>query len=347
VIFASIVALAIPPGHRSVVFGDLMLVLTTYMLAGLLSLTLTRIAYEQDRFDADPIFVASHWRQLIYAGTASAAFIGLALCSAFVINPQAVDALPISAFFAHTAGALFHALGQAASSIVEFVARWFGMHSVHSQTPLVQPADPTQAQCVKQPTLPQCRSNRRVRLPSTALPPFLPILIALVGSVSLCLMIVGTIVVVRWIKSPVRQGRRAEAVEERESLDALRLMRQQLHALIQLPARRRENGQELVIRGDTVRAVYRDLLRATAGHHIARMPDETPHEYATRLLSIPPFAPQTSSIHEDLNAVTDAYVESRYAEREPTSVDVRILHERVRRLSHLLVAQRPKRRGEA
>ena len=114
-------------------------------------------------------------------------------------------------------------------------------------------------------------------------------------------------------------GRRAErtADEEREALDGRGLFAAQLRSLF---ARRREAREEPEqLARESVRYVYREVLRAAARLGLQRTQAETPDEYAERLGKTTPILTGDAGEAADLRALSEAYDAARYAGREPDS----------------------------
>jgi hypothetical protein len=153
--------------------------------------------------------------------------------------------------------------------------------------------------------------------------------------------------------------RRDEAAdEERENLGAARLMGAQLRALLAALAARfqrastegRDAGE---LPANTTRLLYRRVLQQAAIRGLTRASAETPQEFAQRLAPallsqqvaqpvspVPagdrmpdePRLPQQTTSDADLEALTAAYEQARYGNREPSSLDVTALSERAERL---------------
>ena len=116
--------------------------------------------------------------------------------------------------------------------------------------------------------------------------------------------------------------------------------------------------------GNTIRLLYRRVLQHAARRGLTRAPAETPKEFAQRLgpallkqqaaqaLSLAPVGAgtpgeqrpaQPANTDPDLEAITTAYEQARYGNREPSSPEVTTLSEQtehlLRRLGQGLVSQ--------
>src|SRR5262249_28437074 len=120
------------------------------------------------------------------------------------------------------------------------------------------------------------------------------------------------------------------ADEERESLDGGSLFLQQLRDLF--ARRRRPTTATEVLAASSVRALYRDMLRAAAMGGLPRASNETPDEYAARLALAAPLASDAADAAQDLAALNGAYNAARYGGREPERAQHAMLRDRARRL---------------
>ena len=136
--------------------------------------------------------------------------------------------------------------------------------------------------------------------------------------------------------------------EERESLDGRALLGAQLRGLLAGLRRRAgpASGEE-ALPADSVRWLYREVLRVAAALGLGRQPVETPDEYARRLgatVASESAAGGAEAAH-DLSALTAAYDRARYGETEPEGEHQREVHVRGERLvarlrGRLLLGQR-------
>ncbi|HLZ20788.1 MAG TPA: DUF4129 domain-containing protein [Ktedonobacterales bacterium] len=125
------------------------------------------------------------------------------------------------------------------------------------------------------------------------------------------------------------------AADEREALDGRSLFAAQLRSLLDRFGTRTTPERDPLQRG-TVRYIYRDVLRAAMSQGLDRTPAETPDEYAQRLTKTAPLATHETGETDDLMALSDAYNDARYADREPGVLARQSLQERAHRLTRLL-----------
>lgn len=126
-----------------------------------------------------------------------------------------------------------------------------------------------------------------------------------------------------------------EAADEREALDARGMFAEQMRELLDRFARRGHVERDPLQPG-TVRYLYREVLRSAGDRDLERASAETPDEYALRLTQTAPLAASSGGETEDLLALSEAYNDARYAEREPDATIRRPLQDRALRLVRLL-----------
>lgn len=119
-------------------------------------------------------------------------------------------------------------------------------------------------------------------------------------------VIVVAVLLVRALRFYTRVSRAQGFEEERTALDGRALLAQQLRDLFR--RRPRETVSEEALLPGSVRALYRDLLRAAARAGYQRHPSETPGEYARRLATLA----GTELPLPALDALTSAYYATRY-----------------------------------
>ncbi len=136
----------------------------------------------------------------------------------------------------------------------------------------------------------------------------------------------------RWITHRPRLAP-DDVTEERESLDGRALFRRQLRDLF---ARRRRArpipAAEERLEAGSVRALYRDVLRTAARRGLPRLAAETPDEFAVRLSTAGPLAGDPAGPPADLAALSAAYDDARYGEREADAPTRATLLARARRV---------------
>lgn len=175
------------------------------------------------------------------------------------------------------------------------------------------------------------------------IPPARGIAVAIVlGVVLVVLVCVLIYIVYRAIKSMRTTAIQAEFVEERESLDAGGLFGAQLRGLF-AGLRRAPGRIAEALEPGSIRALYRDVLRAAAAAGLPRWPSETPDEYLARLhrtggLDTPPDAPgrrredSARARRDDLAVLTEAYDRDRYGAQPPPEAERRGLQARAHRI---------------
>lgn len=128
-------------------------------------------------------------------------------------------------------------------------------------------------------------------------------------------VVVLAVVLVRLLRYFARVNRAQSFEEERTSLDGRALLLQQLRDLFRRSPR--EVVSEEALAPGSVRALYRDLLRAAARAGYPRRASETPQEYARRLAALA----GTDLPAPALDALTGAYYATRYGARSDASMD--------------------------
>ena len=159
--------------------------------------------------------------------------------------------------------------------------------------------------------------------------------VALVVLVVLALVGLILYLAVRRVLARPAQSEDNAMADEREALDGRTLFAAQLRSLF--GRRRRGAPAPDPLQRGTVRYMYRDVLRAAASRGLGRASTETPAEYAQRLSGTPPLAVSSSSETSDLLALSDAYDDARYADREPDESVRASLHERTSRLVRFFI----------
>jgi hypothetical protein len=173
------------------------------------------------------------------------------------------------------------------------------------------------------------------------------------------------LILVRAFRFLASWGRDEEVDEERESLEAGSILGMQLRSLLASLAARFQRKQttasgEQDETGNTVRILYRRMLRQAAMHGVERQITETPQEFAQRLslaLASPParlpaspeeHAPSAAGIvpsslpsvsDSELVELTEAYEQVRYGDQELSATQVSTLSSGVDRLTQR-IAQR-------
>lgn len=346
VIGALAVAAAVPGPGRAALAGRLGLILPLEVFAGLVTLALTRImaqAAEGERESRAGAANDAPWLSL--ALVLSGVIVGLALLLSLVLSFGTISAA-------------LNALGPVGVAIVAGID-WllFGFayllylvlgEPINYLIGLVERARPVKV--YQQPTPPKNACSRPDC--ATHLPQAPGIVVGIVlGVVLLAAIAVLIYLTYRSLREMRSHSVETDVGEERESLDGRALLGAQLRALF---AGRRAEGAiapEPLAAG-SVRRIYRDLLRAAALVGLGRHASETPDEYARRLETTGGLgstdgasgaARQRAS--DDLTALTHAYDEARYAEREPDPAELRGLRAGGERVRASLRARDAARRG--
>lgn len=324
-VFAGIIALPAPPERRQMIEGLLTLLLPVQVFCVLLVLTQARIATQQARPGADPIFLAARVRQVSYATVVA----GVLVLSASVVNLEVNPGLVRTLLTAAGLDGPLNVLDLLLQRLVAVLIGWFAQPSARPQPPVRQVGTPpSQPWCVAHPDFPDCTVH--FNHPPSA-PPFQ--VLFLVGTALLLLGALAVYLARRHIWQTQRRSDQ-ENGEVRESLDSRALLGAQLRALFS-PRRGAGRHRDDLPPG-SMRALYRDLLRATAGRGFARRASETPAEYAQRLRQFVPPVTSDISAHDDVEAVSEAYARVRYGGYEIPKVEMSDLRASAHRLITLI-----------
>lgn len=155
--------------------------------------------------------------------------------------------------------------------------------------------------------------HQPLKQPTQYVPPIFGVIAAVLFGLALLALIVALVVggVRALLREP--QGEENDDVDEdREALDARRLLEEQARGLFHRSGRRRAPADDLPV-GASVRRLYREVLRAAAGVGLARRPGETPDEFAPRVAH--GLGERGVSAEEaQVGALTAAYDDTRYGE---------------------------------
>jgi hypothetical protein len=135
------------------------------------------------------------------------------------------------------------------------------------------------------------------------------------AALAMIALIATAIALLRYALGQPRMERDAAVAEEREALDGRSLLRAQVRDLLRRRRRRASAPPAEALPAGSVRALYREVLRAAAARGLARAPAETPDEYAPRVGSVLAGTVEAP----DLTRISGAYDEARYGEREPAA----------------------------
>jgi hypothetical protein len=329
---AALLAFA-PSAVRPPFIGAFTLLLPAEVFCGLLASALARLAVQQSSVTG----AARRQPWLSGAVLLAGGIVGVALLFGLILNAGSLSALltnlgPLGVVLDAAARWLTNALGQLLGLLFDAPVRALKTIGAHSQ-PSVAP----------RPTTPRCTGA------NCAQPAGPPPVILIIGAVLFYAFILAVIIVLciylyrligRWI---TRRPRLMpdDVAEERESLDGRTLFRRQLRDLFTRRRRVRPiSAAEERLEAGSVRALYRDVLRAAAHRGLPRLAAETPDEYAVRLSAAAPLAGDPAGPPSDLTALSAAYDDARYGEREADAPTRATLQEHARRLVARLSARR-------
>jgi hypothetical protein len=315
-----------PAAVRPPAVGAFTLLLPAEVFCGLVASALARLALQQ------PGGARATRRQPWLSGAVLLAggIVGVALLFGLIFNAGSLSALlthlgPVGVALDAAARWLTNGIAQLLGLLFDAPVRALKALGAHSR--LSAPNPPSTARC----TSANC-----------AQPGGPPPAVLIVGAVLFYALILAFIIVLcvylyrlvsRWITHRPRLAP-DDMAEERESLDGRALFRRQLRDLF---ARRRRlrpiPAAEERLEPGSVRALYRDVLRAAARRGLPRLAAETPDEYAVRLAAAGPLAGDpAATAPSDLTALSDAYDDARYGEREADAPTRATLRERARRV---------------
>ncbi|HEV2457536.1 MAG TPA: DUF4129 domain-containing protein, partial [Ktedonobacterales bacterium] len=324
-------AATFPQTQRQLAIGALAIILPVEVYCVLVAMAIARISQERMRRGSAGSTEVAERRWLGTALALAALVVGASLAVSIVINYDSVGALLAQL------GPVGAALDTAARWVIEAIAQilFFLLNGIISglkgRASAPHVSAPQGARCVPTAQHP-CR-----KLPPPVLPPEWAHAVTIAVQIIVTLAVLAIVI---WVLRSIMARRRdpspaAPGVdEERESLVASTLFRSQLRALLDRLRGRDQRPSEDTLTPGTVRYLYRQVLRAAAGRDLARMSAETPDEYAARLARTGPLAVGDQGEHQDLAALTGAYGQARYGDREPEAAEqagVRQAAERVMR----------------
>ena len=337
-LLALVGAVAAKPETQDALAAALTLILLAEVFVGLLDAALARIAEVRQESHGSTSQNEASWVRAALA--LALAVVAISFVVSLVFNFQGFLAL------LNTLGPI----GAAISNVLTILLSWFiaGVAKLLSLLDLVvRPlgikvnVKPVHVTDPQQGGVCKLIQGKLVcpNLQSSGIPPLSLIILQLA---ILCL-VVGVILWLVWMSVARRARPERVGDEERESLDAQRLFAAQLRALFSRRGRREQQTEEALPRG-SVRYLYREVLRAAKGHGLERRTDETPDEFAGRLGKTAPIAMFSTTEGSDLLALSDAYDDARYADREPEPRERERLQAVAARLTRLFHGQERGRR---
>jgi hypothetical protein len=329
VLIASTALLASTPGRLQVpLVGVFSLLLPAEVFFGLLASALTRLALPRATGDAADQGDEGAWIGL--AVLLAGLVVGAAIIVALAFNTQGMStALHVLGAIGAVANRAVHGVFSGISQLLAHVFGGGGGYTGH--TTQVPPRSNPEPTCT-----PGSCSGKSPLSFFDQLFLHLPAIYALIllGFTLVSAAFFGSALLGRLFSRRATVGG-APTDEERESLAGGALFRQQLRDLFSR-GRRRSLGVEEPLASDSVRALYRDVLRAASAGGLSRATAETPDEYAVRLASLAPLDGDPSAGAQDLAVLSSACDDARYGGREPDGAVRAALRNRARRLSALL-----------
>lgn len=320
IVVTAILATGLAPGVRTQAEAALGFLLPLDVFAGLIASALSRAALNREELrGADPRTLGGE-RWLAMAIVLSGAVVVVTLIISSIVTFGSVTTA------LHHLGPVGDALNTAISAVVEGFAfllflvlgpliDW--LHQKTSQVPPQPPATPQgPPQTKPNPPLHSLLPDQWVRIAEIFL--------------LVCLVLLVVLVAIMVLRMLLGERRHASdgIPEERESLDGRSLLGAQLRGLLDRFRRHSDGEPEEALPAGSVRALYRELLRAAAGHGIARRAPETPDEYSRRLGNALGTSGGGVDAPADVAVLSEAYDAARYGEREPAEGERRTLRER-------------------
>lgn len=322
-VLAAVVSVAIGAHVRSQLAGPLLLILPVTIFAGLLAAALSRAAMDRDDLKGPDARSAGESRWLAMAIVLSLLVVLTTLVLGSILS------------FGSVGGALAQAgpIGQA----IDTALNWIAGGIVAVMTLIFNAFFALLA--------PIFKLNLQPLPPSPVAVSPIPGATAQVHHsevtiISLIVLVVLLLLGLNWLRRLFvnRQAAQTDAiVEERESLNGGSLFMAQLRGLFARKQRQPKEIEEALPAG-SIRALYRDLLRAAARRGVGRATAETADEFGARLSRS--FA--GSVLPEDVATLGEAYDAARYGGQEEPRSARHDLQERVRRV---LAALRHERTG--
>lgn len=322
---------------RASLFGAMSLLQPVEVFVCLTALALANVAVARQRSrGSQTLATEGRWlgSALLLAGLVAT----LALAINIFVNFESVSALlrqlgPVGVALDGAAhwliGAFIQVLYVVFDKPLQFFFDWL-QH--HGQRP--QPRASQVQSCPPQSSTPACmRPDALSRLNTVPR----GVMIALDIFVVAAILVVFAVLLRRMLARQTLEGD-AIVQEEREAIGGRRLFGAQLRALFARSARGGMAVERLA--AGSVRAVYRDVLRAAARQGVERTASETPDEYARRLVDAPLLAGAEAE-RGDVAALSEAYEGARYGEREPALKEQTALQGRGKRVIGRLRSQPP------
>jgi hypothetical protein len=323
IIIAVIAVIGVQRSAQQLVTGILGFLLLLEVFSGLLALALGRIAMNREEHRGDAHLATN---DQLWFGTAivlGLLTVGFGLFINLIVNYQSVGALlnllgPVGPAVSNLVQTLIYWLAQVLNFLFGWIFTILKPNHASGKITLSHPNPPNTHQKPQKP--PQQ-------------------LLVLAGILLEGAAILAVIFFFLWLMRTIVVHRRAAQRlpdEERESLDASSIFRQQMRAFLAGLRPTRAPAWVDPLTPGSVRYLYRSLIETASSRQLPRKPSETPDEYSARLASSPLLPGESVEERSTIQALNSAYDETRYARREPSEQEMVPLRTRAKRLMERL-----------
>ncbi|HEX6816737.1 MAG TPA: DUF4129 domain-containing protein, partial [Ktedonobacterales bacterium] len=324
-VLAAVVMVALNPAVRTQMAGALTLFLPLTVFCGMIAAALSRTALHREELaGADPRAVGgSRWLALAIVLS------GLVVLSTLVIG-AILNFGSVSAAL-NASGPVGHALDAALTWLANSIS-WLLFEVVSGIYAL---GSLLFGSITRQPIQQNSQNSFNGKPPAAT-----PVSHTEITVLTIAALVVLLLIAIFWLRRlfAVRRDATPEAVvEERESLNGRSLFLAQLRGLFARSPGEPKPVEENLPAG-SIRALYREVLRAAARRGLGRQPEETADEFGARLAR--GFAGGVE--REDVARLGEAYDAARYGEHDESRGLRRELQERAKRV---LAALRQERSG--
>jgi hypothetical protein len=321
--FALVMALTTRPGLLPTIEARTTFFVVAFFFVSLVTLALGRLESLRTRTRA--LGINSQWLGVLFAVAGAIVLLALLVGQLVSFDLLIIATRPIFDVIGWVLLVVVYIVVIPLAWIVELlVYALLSLLQLNGERPPPQPLEPADV------------DNFLQRILSLGLSPELVLVLKALGAV--VLLGIGLLIVARAMRRWRPSSAEADATdEERDSLWRAGSFRRAVFAWLRRLFQRRRNeapaslGTQLnSIEGDTVRfgsirAVYRELLSVAESHGVQRAPATTPLEHLSSLKrSLEP--------EDDLEQITSAYVDVRYAEQEASVDEIEEAREHLVRL---------------